>query len=135
MANTKRVLILEDDLETLQKLLGMLKNLEVKNESDGLAIAPTILSEYTQVEDYLNKAEKNIFDAILLDRDCKSAGSFHVLDFNKYPLDRIIGISSTPPYNEELGKMGVKKLVHKDYLNLDAFVDEVRKFIEELLDL
>lgn len=129
--NTLKVLILEDDLETLSKLLSLLDLIE--KEQKGLDIAPTILSEYTQVEEYLNKVDTNKFDIILLDRDCKAGGSFHVLDLTKYPVDKIIGISSTPPYNEELRFKGVMRIVHKDYQNLDKFIEEVKKNIEELI--
>lgn len=128
---TIHALICEDDLETLSRLLGCLNTLETEHE--GYDIAPTVISEYTQVEDYLNKAEKNIFSLILLDRDCKAGGSFHCLDFNIYPVDRIIGISSTPPYNEELKQKGVKRIVHKDYQNLDKFIKEVKAQIEDLV--
>lgn len=130
---TTRVLILEDDLETVSKLLECLNLLE--KDYSGKDIAVTVLAEYTQVQDYLNNAKGNIFDIILLDRDCKAGGSFHVLDFNKYPLERVIGISSTPPYNAELREKGVKRIVHKDYQNLDKFIGEVRSNIKDLLQL
>lgn len=130
---TTRVLILEDDLETLSKLLECLNSLE--REYSGEDIAVTVLAEYTQVQDYLNKAKENIFDIILLDRDCKAGGSFHILDFSKYPVERIIGISSTPPYNTELEEKGVVRIVHKDYQNLDKFINEVRSNIIDLLQL
>jgi len=128
---TIRILILEDDLETLAGLLQCLNSLEIEHE--GQDIAPTVISEYTMVEQLLNRVEKNVFSAILLDRDCKAGGNFHCLDFNIYPVDRIIGISSTPPYNEELKQKGVKRLVHKDYQNLDKFIKEVKAQIEDLV--
>ncbi|KKQ79741.1 MAG: Lon protease [Candidatus Daviesbacteria bacterium GW2011_GWA1_38_7] len=46
-----------------------------------------MLSEYTQVEDYINKSKEFKFDIVLLDRDCKAGGSFHVLDIDKIGAD------------------------------------------------
>lgn len=129
---TIRVLILEDDIETLSKLLQCLYLLQKRYED--IDIALTVLAEHTQVEAYLNKAEKNIFDIILLDRDCKAGGSFHVLDFNKYPVEKVIGISSVPPYNEQLQQLGVKRIVHKDYKELDVFIHEVEEHLIELIE-
>ena len=128
-----RILILEDDIETVYKLAGCLS--DIQREHEDLDLALTTLSDYFQVERYLNKEDKNTFDVILLDRDCFSGGSFHVLDFEKYPLEKIIAISSTPPYNAELKQRGVKRIVHKDYENLDRFVVEVKQHIEELLGI
>ncbi|OIP58155.1 MAG: hypothetical protein COX79_01800 [Candidatus Levybacteria bacterium CG_4_10_14_0_2_um_filter_36_16] len=127
-----RILLLEDDVETLSLLLQCLYKLQ-KHFEDRLSIAITVLSEYTQVEEYLNKVSRNVFDIILLDRDCFASGSFHVLDFNKYPPNKIIGISSIPPYNQELEAKGVKRIVWKDYQNLHAFVEQVKGHLEEML--
>jgi hypothetical protein len=126
-----RVLILEDDLETLSKLTESLVTLQKRFENLDLAL--TILAEYTQVAEYLNKADKNIFDLILLDRDCKACGSFHCLDLSKYPVEKIIGISSVPPYNEELRQRGVTRIVHKDYQALGVFVENVEVHLVEIL--
>ena len=98
-------------------------------------LSVTILAEYTQVEDYLNKAEKNIFDIILLDRDCKVCGSFHCLDFSKYPVNKIIGISSVPPYNEQLKEKGVTRIVDKDYRDLNSFIENLIPHLEDLVKL
>lgn len=126
---TIRVLILEDDLEAVSYLLKKLSKLEDKIRRN---IAVTVLSEYTQVEVYINKNPK-IFDIVLLDRDCKAGGSFHVLDFNKYHPDHIIGISSTPPYNEQLRQKGVKRIVQKDFSDLEKFSEETIKNVEDLI--
>lgn len=128
-----RVLILEDDLETLSKLTESFVVLQKRFENLDLAL--TILAEYTQVGEYLNKAEENIFDIILLDRDCKACGSFHCLDFNKYSVEKIIAISSVPTYNEELRQRGVTRIVHKDYQALDEFVRGVEAILVEMLKL
>lgn len=132
---TVRILILEDDLRTLSSLLKAIDKLEENLLGEGKDIGVTVLSEFTQVEEYLNSSKANIYDVILLDRDCKAGGSFHVIDFNKYTIDKIIGISSTPPYNEELLKRGVKRIIHKDYQVLDQFSEEVIFQIKDLLQL
>lgn len=125
---TVRILILEDDLRTLAILLQKLSLLEKELRDKDIGV--TILSEYSQVEEYLNKAEKNIYDIILLDRDCKACGSFHCLDFGKYKQSKIISISSVPDYNEQAKQKGVKSIVFKDYSNLDEFADKVLEEIK-----
>lgn len=123
---TFRILILEDDLITLSTLIKYISQLEDSLQNTDIAI--TVLSEYTQVEEYINNTRMN-FDIILLDRDCKACGSFHVLDFNKFGVDKIISISSTPQWNEEAKKRGVTRIIHKDYNNIENFA---KKVIEEL---
>ena len=124
---TIQILILEDDLETLSLLLKKLHVLEEKlaNSEKPNDFSIVTLSEYTQVEEFINKSEKLDFDVILLDRDCKAGGSFHVLDIERFGADKIISISSIPEYNEEARKRGVKRLVWKDYKNLEDFTDKV----------
>ena len=128
---TIRILILEDDLETLAVLAECL--VVVQKRYENVDIALTILAEYTQVEEYLNPAKENIYDIILLDRDCKACGSFHCLDFSKYPVEKVIAISSVPPYNEEMIKRGVTRVVHKDYQALDEFVDGVNEQLDQMI--
>jgi len=128
-----RILILEDDLETLATLLKYLSRLEKIIEKDGKDIAVTILSEYWQVEEHINPSKTEKFDIILLDRDCKAGGSFHALDLNKYKNSGIIGISSIPEYNDQLQTKGIRKIVFKDYQNLDDFAFKVIGLIEEIL--
>lgn len=60
---------------------------------------------------------------MLLNHDCKLAGSFNVLDIKRIGLEKIIIISSVPRYNEVIRQRGVKSVVEKDYHNLDAFSD------------
>jgi hypothetical protein len=127
-----KTLILEDDLETLVFLLKKLSNFE-KKEDYMFSFSVTILSEYTQVEEYVNKKEDKDFDLILLDRDCKAFGSFHVLDFEKFNVDKIISISSVPEYNEEARQKGVTRVVYKDFEKLDEFSDEVVEEIEGMI--
>src|SRR3989344_6808511 len=95
---TIRILILEDDLETLSLLLKKLHLLEeeLANSASPKDFSLITLSEYTQVEDLINKSQNLDFDVILLDRDCKAGGSFHVLDIERFGAGKIISISSIP---------------------------------------
>lgn len=129
--NTIRVLILEDDLETLSVLLGKLHQLEEKLAPRMIAV--TIFSEYTQVEQYVNKIDNLQFDVVLLDRDCKLGGSFHVLDLNKFDKTKIVSISSIPGYNEQARSNGITRIVHKDYENLEKFSSDVLSEIEDIV--
>ena len=125
---TTRVLVLEDDLKTLSVIMDKL--FELEEELVGkIDFAVTVFSEYTHVEDYLNKIQAPNFDIILLDRDCKLCGSFHILDFDKYGKDKIISISSTPQWNEEAKAAGITRIVPKDYFNLEDFGN---RLIEEI---
>jgi len=76
----KTILILEDNLKILSKLLDKLFDLE---NSQPYQLSVIVLTNYTQVEDYVNSNEKADFDIILLDRDCKLGGSFHILDIER----------------------------------------------------
>src|SRR3989344_4357643 len=95
---TIRILILEDDLETLSLIFEKLHLLEEKlaNSEKPKDFSVVTLSEYTQVEEFINKSQKFDFDVILLDRDCKAGGSFHVLDIERFGADKIISIPSIP---------------------------------------
>lgn len=132
---TIRILILEDDLETLSLILKKLHLLEKKLESSNSPkdFSIVTLSEYTQVEEFINKSEKLNFDVILLDRDCKAGGSFHVLDIERFGVDKIISISSVPDYNEEAKSRGITRTVWKDYQNLDDFSDQVIEEVKSLM--
>ena len=127
---TFRILILEDDIRALSFLINRISQFEEK--SNDFDIALTVLSEYIQVEEYINKTNMN-FDIILLDRDCKSCGSFHILDFEKVGVNKIISISTMPEYNEEAQKRGVKRIVHKDHDCIEDFADKVVVEIKEMI--
>jgi len=131
---TVRVLVLEDDLETLSVIMNVLKDLENKllKSDEGRDVAVTVFSEYTQVEDYLNNMKESNFDTVLLDRDCKLGGSFHTLDLDKFRKDRIIGISSVPGYNNNLRMKGIESIVEKDYQNLESFSKELSQILSVL---
>lgn len=130
MVLSKSILILEDDLRTLSAILGRLSVLE---DDQPFSFTLTILTDYTQVENYINSNPNAKFDIILLDRDCKLGGSFHVLDIERLGVDKIIAISSVPNFNIQLQKRGVTKVVEKDYANLKTFVEEVVGIIEEMV--
>ncbi|PIR89322.1 MAG: hypothetical protein COU07_00275 [Candidatus Harrisonbacteria bacterium CG10_big_fil_rev_8_21_14_0_10_40_38] len=129
MPKTKNILILEDDIETLSKLLEEISKLEEEIYPDDIDV--TVLSNYKSVEKWINKEESEKYDIILLDRDCKMGGSFHILDIEKFGPDKIISISSTPQWNEEAKKRGIKTIVWKNYENLDAFAKDVGITIRE----
>ena len=133
---TIRVLILEDDLKTLSLLIKKLHLLEEKlvDSTSPRDFSIVTLSEYTQVEEFINKSQKFDFDVILLDRDCKAGGSFHILDIERFGVNKVISISSIPEYNEEARKRGVKKIVWKDYQSLESFADEVLAQVETLIN-
>lgn len=127
-----RILLLEDDLKTIAALTGAFARLEEKYSSHGLLISLTVLSEYIQVKKFTVKELKE-FDTILLDRDCKIGGSFHVLPIEELDVTKIIAISSTPPYNDAAQKRGVTKIVEKNYALPDAFSHNVSLIVESLI--
>lgn len=133
MPKTIRVLLLEDDLETVSAIARALAELEQELQNKGTDIALTVLSEYTQVEQYINTDKVHQYDIVLLDRDCKAGGSFHTLDFEKVGLEKIISISSTPNWNEEAQAIGVKYVVRKDYEKLRPFALQVTEQIRKLV--
>lgn len=132
---TIKLLILEDDLETLSLIFKKLHILQEKMEQEPQpsTFSVIVLSEYTQVEEFINKSKDSDFDVILLDRDCKAGGSFHVLDIEGFGADKIISISSIPDYNEEAKQRGVTRIVHKDYQNLGQFSDNVVEEIKTII--
>ena len=134
---TIRILILEDDLETLSLLLKKLHLLEEKlaNSASPKDFSLITLSEYTQVEELINKSNNLEFDVILLDRDCKAGGSFHVLDIERFGANKVISISSIPNYNEEAKSRGITRVVWKDYQNLEGFAESVIEEIKNLLSI
>ena len=129
---TLRVLILEDDLETVSVLYRMLFDLE-ETSDHAWEFAVTTLAEYTQVREYVNKMAEDHWDIILLDRDCKACGSFHVLDIETFSPAKIVSISSTPQWNEEAKARGVSRIVLKNYENLEEFSGKVAEQVKEML--
>jgi hypothetical protein len=131
MVLSKTILILEDSLKVLSKILEKLYVLEGDQPYDFSVI---IFTNYLQVKQYVNDNQKAEFDIILLDRDCKLGNSFHVLDIERFGADKVIAISSIPEYNAEVGKRGVTHIVEKDMLHLDEFATKVVSQVALLLD-
>lgn len=127
---SKTILILEDNLPTLAKLI---KRLSILEQDQPYELSLIVMTNCQQVQDYINNNEKAEFDIIVLDRDCKLSRSFHVLDIERFGPEKVISISSVPKYNKEAKKRGVKKVILKDFKYLDKFVDDVVKEIEKRL--
>lgn len=130
MLLVKRILILEDNLLVLSKLLEKLSNLEGDQPYD---LSLTILTDHLQVKNFINDNPRAEFDIILMDRDDKLNNSFHVLDIERLGVEKVIGISSVTEYNEQLKKRGVKKVVEKDLSNIDKFAESVAYEVMEML--
>lgn len=131
MIFSKTILILEDNLKALSKLLDKLDDLEGRQPYD---LSTIVLTNYIQVQKLINTKENlEDIDIILLDRDCKLGGSFHTLDIEKFGPDKIIAISSVPEFNEEAKRRGVKRIIQKEYSDLDKFVEKVIDEIEDIL--
>jgi len=127
MILSKTILILEDNLKVLSRILDRLFELEQDQPYDFSVI---ILTNYKQVEDYVNTNPKAQFDIVLLDRDCKLGGSFHILDIERFGADKVIAISSIPEYNKEAKQRGVKRVILKDLKNIDEFAKKVVKEVQ-----
>ena len=119
---TKSILILEDNLKVLSRILDRLFVLE---NDQVFELCVMVLTTSSQVENYVNSNPKANFDIILLDRDCKIGGSFHVLDIERFGKEKIIGISSIEEFNKELKQKGITKIILKDLKDMDKFADEV----------
>jgi len=125
------LLILEDDFETVAELLKALQPVEEKLLPKQLIV--TVYTDYESVEKKVNILAVDAWDVILLDRDCILGGSFHCLDIEKFGPDKIISISSTPQWNIEAQKRGIKRVVFKDFLNLREFAEKVSKEVEKII--
>jgi deoxyribodipyrimidine photolyase len=130
---TKNILILEDDLKTLSFLYKGLYELEEKLMKRGVDLSLVQMSEFGQVEKYLEDVNREDFDLVLLDRDCKAGGSLHVFNIEAFGADKIISISSVPEYNEQAKGRGVNKVVYKDYSQLDQFCENLVAMIESII--
>lgn len=130
MVLSKTILILEDNLKVLSKILDGLFDLEQNQPYDFSVI---VLTNHEQVADYVNTNPKAQFDIILLDRDCKLNESFHIFDIERFGPDKVIAISSVPEYNEEAKQRGVKRVVPKDLQYIDEFAKKVVKEVERMI--
>ncbi len=130
MVFNKTILILEDNLKILSRIIDYLFELEQDQPYDLSVIA---LTNSQQVEDYVNNNPKAQFDIILLDRDCKLNNSFHILDIEKFGANKVIAISSVPEYNKEAKRRGVKRVILKDLLHIDEFAKKVVREVEQMI--
>lgn len=126
-----RILILEDDLEAASKILGVLYRIEPHLAPYDFDI--TLLSTCQSVESLINGHCENDFDIILLDRDCKMNGSFHILDMERFGVEKIISISSKPEWNQLAQARGVGRVVPKSFSGLDDFARDIGELVLELL--
>jgi hypothetical protein len=128
---TYKILVLEDDLSALSVITNRLFQIEKIMQSNNVGdIAVTVLSEYTQVEEYANSTKQE-FDLVLLDRDCRACGSFHVLDFKKFDPNKVIVISTYPEYNKAALGLGLRK----DYEKIEEWGDELLELVRIKLNI
>ncbi len=131
MEKLQKILILEDNLQVVSRLLSALHEVE---QSDNLYnFDVTLLSVYTDVEEMINQKGPEYYDIILLDRDCKMGGSFHILDIDKFNPSKIIAISSVPEWNKQAEARGVSHVVDKDFDDLGSFTMIVMREIINIL--
>lgn len=126
----KTILILEDNLKVLSKLLDKLYKLEGDQPNE---LSVIILTNGQQVEDYINSNPRADFDIALLDFDDKLGESFHRLEIERLGPEKIISISSVPKWNEEAQKRGVKRIILKDFADMDGFSEKVVSEIADML--
>ena len=124
------ILILEDDHKILSLILDHLSELEGDQPYD---LSVMVLTNHVQVQELINGNFNVHPDIILLDRDCKLGGSFHILDIERFGPGRVISISSVPEYNEQVKKRGIKRVILKDNSHKEEFADKVVKEIAALL--
>ena len=135
MSKIVRILLLEDDIQTIAVLARRLYMLDHDIEVQGRYVSLVVLSEYSMVEEYINPDTKHTYDIVLLDRDCKVGGSFHALNFSKFDLDHIVSISSIPEWNQQAESIGITRVVHKTFDDLDGFAEGVLTEIRDILSL
>lgn len=126
-----RLLLLEDDLEAAGKILAALHRIEPHLAPYDLDV--TLLSTCQAVEDLVNARAEAAYDVILLDRDCKLDGSFHVLDIERFGADRVISISSNREWNRLAEARGVAQVVPKSFSDLDGFAMAIGQAVLALL--
>jgi|SRR3989344_4751828 len=129
---SKTILILEDNLKVLSKLLDKLYTLEGDQPNE---LSVIVLTNGQQVQDYINSNPKAEFDIALLDFDDKLGRSFHTLEIERFGAEKVISISSVLKWNEKAEKRGVKRVILKDYAKMDEFVDQVVKEVAEMIRL
>jgi hypothetical protein len=129
---TYKILILEDDFEAVSKIMAELYKLEGHFAPYDFDV--TVLSSSDSVEKLINPQNKEAYDVIILDRDCKIGKSFHILNIEKFGQEKIISISSTPTWNEEAMDRGVTKIVPKSFSDLEGFAQDLMVEIKNILE-
>lgn len=129
---TYKILILEDDFEAVSKIMAELYKLEGHFAPYDFDV--TVLSSSESVKKLVNPQNKDDYDVILLDRDCKIQGSFHDLYIEKFGPEKIISISSTPTWNEEAKTRGIKRVVPKSFSDLEGFAKSIMEEIKGVLN-
>lgn len=130
MVLIKRILILEDNYKVLSKLLEKLSDLEDRQPFE---FSITLINDSNQVENLINGNPRAEFDLIILDRDCKTNASFHILDIEAFGAEKVIAISTVPKYNQQAQERGVTKVVEKDLADIDGFTEKVVQEIENII--
>jgi len=125
-----KILILEDDLETVERILSVLRKIEEGKEA---VFGATVIPDYLQVEELINKNPHVKYDILLLDRDCFLGGSFHNVNLKSFDISKVISISSVPAYNDHAKAMGVTRMVPKDYADLNTFANNLEKELRLVL--
>jgi hypothetical protein len=125
-----KILVLEDDLETVEKIFSVLRKIE---EEGKFIFGTTVIPDYVQVEELINKNPHVKFDILLLDRDCFLGGSFHNINLKNFDMNKVISISSVPAYNDRAKAMGITRMVPKDYSNLSIFADNLEKELKQII--
>lgn len=130
--DTKKILILEDNLYALSALLKAFGDLEQELLTRyGSDIAVTVHSTMH----VLKSEPKESYDVIILDRDDKEGVSFHDLEWDELKTDTVIGISTIDEWNQVLERMGVQHIVRKDFLELENWANNVAEKAKEILSL
>ena len=131
MLKNIKILVLEDDLETVEKIYTVLRKIE---DDGNMAFGVTVIPDYIQVEELINKNPHLKFDVLLLDRDCFLGGSFHNVNLKNFDIDKVISISSVPAYNDQAKALGVKRTVSKDYSDLNVFAVNFEKELKLIIN-
>ncbi|QQS44394.1 hypothetical protein IPM65_02220 [Candidatus Roizmanbacteria bacterium] len=92
-----------------------------------------ILTNHEQVSNFVNNNPNAEFDIIILDRDCKLEGSFHILDIERFGSEKVIAISTVEEYNEAAKERGVTRVVQKDLSDLDRFSEKVVTHVNQMI--
>jgi len=115
---TISVLILEDDLKTLAKIFDRLADLEDRWAKEGIRrdFTPVVLSDYTQVEKYINHSDQKFDLALTGDYSifelCRKANSMGIRNCKGMPVSRtrMYEVLQNPFY---VGRFVYKGILHQ----------------------